>query len=129
MRKQLQSPLPPLTDMQKWGVFLALVPLCPVISMLCLYFGYDRGGMDDFIIGYVMAFFALPYSFFHSLTFGPWYTGEAGMGVLTLFWLPFFVLHLTFFFTRSSWSLGLLVFMWLVAAPRWHYYALVFMRM
>lgn len=129
MRQQLQSRFGPLTDLQKWGIFASLAVICPAISMLCLYIGYDRGDMGDFIIGYVMLFFALPYSFFHTLTFGPWFEGEAGAGTLALFWLPFTVLHLTFFFTRSSWSLWLLMFMWLVAAPRWHYYALVFMRM
>lgn len=128
MRSQLQSRFHPFTDMQKWLVFAALIPLCPAISMLVLYLGYDRGGSSDLITGYVMMFFALPYSFFHTLTFTPWFDGESHPGLMALFWLPFVVGHLTFFYTRSGWALWFITIMWLVAAPRWHYYALATLR-
>lgn len=130
-RDGLQSPFSPLTDTQKWLVFAALIPLCHLISFASLYLRFGRlAAGDDILAGYLMLPFSLPYAFLYSISFGnTGWDGAAHAGTLALFWLPFLIVHLVFFTTRQTWSLAVLVFVWLLAAFNWHYFALVLMGM
>lgn len=124
-----QSPLQPLTDMQKWLVYATLWIIAPGISLAMLVFYYRYvPHSGEMLTGYVMLPLCLPYAFWDMLTLSPDRVQGEAVDFLKLaaFWVPFIVLHLLFFFHRNSWQLGLLAFVWLISAFRWHYYALVF---
>lgn len=131
MRDHLQPAFNPLTRGQKLAIYFALWPLCLLISLAVLKIAYDRTpDFDDVLVGYLMLPFSLPYSFLDAVTFGQsGYDGASRASAIAGFWLPFFTLHMIFFFSRSMWSLIVLAIVWILSSFKWHYFALVLMSM